>query len=198
MARRERKPLSERRRGIFRTQFRCCGKTMHSNRAQKTHHFAFHSGLWASDKARKAGRRMGKEVDRMRRVGYGGLVAAGLRTPPARGAPNGHPTAKARARPELRGRVSVRQLRRAERHDRDSGRTDQRAARHERNATRSDARAERAAAFAARLKQTRLKTVARRADARVPHHRNRAATHRGRVAETRMAHHQRYPERTRT
>ena len=93
-------PVKEHRgRGIFRTQFSCCGKTFHGNRAQKAHHFASHSGLWASDKARKAGRRMGKEVDRMRRVGYGGLAAAGLRTPPGRGAPNGNLTARARSRP---------------------------------------------------------------------------------------------------
>ena len=194
MARRPRdhKPLKERARGLFRTQFKCCGRTWHTSRQWNAHHIAYHSGMWMSKKARAAERAMGKQLSNARRHAMGHLRAAGLRDH------RGQLTAKARARPELRGRVSVRQLRRADRHDRESDRTDQRAARHERNAARSDARAERAAAFAARLKQTRLKAVAQRADARVPHHRNRAATYRGRVADTRMAHHQRWPERTRT
>ncbi len=194
MARRPRdhKPLKERARGLFRSEFNCCGRNWRTSRAVNAHHIARHSGMWMSKKARAAERAMGKQLSDARRHSMGWHKAAGLRDQ------RGQRTAKARSRPELRGRVGVRQLRRAERHDRDSGRTDQRAARHERHAARSDARAERAAAFAARLKQTRLKTVAQRADARVPHHRNRAATHRGRVADVRMAHHQRWPERTRT
>ncbi len=192
---RDRKPLKDRARGLFRNQFTCAccpGKTFRGHRALNAHHLSRHGGYWAGQKARSAGRKIGKAADQARRHARGWQEAHGLLDH------RGKNTAKMRSRPEVRGRASVRQLRQAHLHGRDSDRTDQRAARHERHAARSDARAERAAAFAARLKRTRLKTVAQRADARVPHHRGRAATHRGRVADTRMAHHQRWPERTRT
>lgn len=132
MARRPRdhKPVKQHGRGIFRTQYRCCGKTMHSNRAQKAHHLAAHSGMWASDKARKAGRKMGKDLDKARRHAMGWLRAAGLRDQ------RGQLTAKARSRPQVRGRVGVRQLRKLHKHDRDHERAD----RHDREAERAAAR----------------------------------------------------------
>jgi hypothetical protein len=192
MARRERKPLKERARGLFRNQFTCAcspGKTFRGHRALNAHHLSRHGGYWAGQKARGTGRKIGKAADGARRHARGWQEAHGLLDH------RGKATPKARSRPDAPVR-RIRDLRDRHRHGKDSDRTDQRAARHERHAARSDARAERATAFAARLKRTRLKAVAQRADARVPVHRARAAAHRGRVADTRMAHHQRWPERT--
>ena len=135
---------------------------------------------------------MGKQLSNARRHSMGWLRAAGLRDQ------RGQRTPKDRARPHAYGRLSVRQLRGMHRHDKHSGRTDQRAGRHERRATRSDARAERASAVAARLKPTRLRGAARLAEGRSAAHRERATGHRARVADVRMAHHKRWPERTRT
>ena len=186
------KPLRERGRGIFRTKYTCCGKTMHSNRAQKAHHLAEHSGRWSSDQARKIARKIGKPADRARRHARSWREAAGLIDP------RGNRTAKGRARPEARTRTRLRDLRQMHRHDRGSDRTDQRAGRFERRAGRADARADRREHLAARLKQSGRTRSTRWAESRSAAHRERATGHRARVADVRMAHHQRWPERTRT
>jgi len=145
---------------------------------------------WTGDKARKAARRMGKDVDRMRRHARSWLEAAGLIDH------RGNRTAKGRARPEVRGNAPVRQLREAHRHDRDADRTDRRASRHERRATRADTRADRAAQRADTAKARGRDSAAARQQEQATRHRGRAAASRERVADTRMAHHQRWPERT--
>ena len=133
-------------------RFHCagCQRDFRGHRALNAHHMAAHSRMWTSRKARQVERAMGKQASNARRHAMGWLRAAGLRDK------QGNRTAKARARPELRGRVSVARLRTANRHDMESQRTDRRAARHERRG-----RPERA-------------------------------------IDVRMAHHQRWPERTRT
>ena len=67
----EHRTLKDRARGMFRTEFTCCGRTMHGNLAQKAHQASYHSGMWASKKARAAARSMGKEWDKARRHAMG-------------------------------------------------------------------------------------------------------------------------------
>lgn len=115
-----------------RSRFRCdgCGRDFHGYRAMNAHHMAKHATRWTSDKARKAGRRMGKELDQARRHSRGWLEAAGLRDP------RGNLTRKGRSRPEVRGRPALRDLRQLDRHDRDH----QRADRHDQKAERARAK----------------------------------------------------------
>ncbi len=196
MARRPRdhKPLKERARNLFRNQFTCAccpGKTFRGHRALNAHHLARHGGYWAGQKARGTGRKIGKAADAARRHARGWQEAYGLLDH------RGKATAKARSRPDAPVR-RIRDLRDRHRHGRDADRTDRTAGRHERRATRSDARADRHAAHAAAHKLAGRPAQARAADARATRHRDLAATRRSQVADTRMAHHQRWPERTRT
>jgi hypothetical protein len=160
----DRKPLRERARGLFRTQFTCCGRTWRGHRAMNAHHIARHSGMWMSKKARQAARSMGKDWDQARRHAMGWLRASGLRDQ------RGQHTPKSRARPQGGGRLTMSRLREMHQHDRDSQRTDRRAGRLERRAASAAARGQH----------------------------GRADAHRARVADERMAHHQRWPERTRS
>lgn len=165
-----------------------CPGSFRTLRAQKAHaakHHMAQAGRWTSKSARAAERRMGKALSDGRRHAISWLEAAGLkewRKVPIRdkdGKPrtraDGKPmtrevpvdTAKARARPELAGRVKIRDLREADHHDRHAERTDRTAGKHERRADRADARGK-------------------------P---EKAAEHRQRVIDTRQDHHQRWPER---
>jgi len=188
---RDRKPLKDRARALFRHQFTCAcspGKTFRGHRALNAHHLSRHGGYWAGQKGRVAGRKIGKQADLMRRHARGWQEAHGLLDH------RGKATAKMRSRPG--GDVRrIRDLRARHRHGRDYDRTDRHVQGHERAAARSEARAGWAAAAAARLKKTRLTRVAQRVDARGAVHRNRAAGHQQRAAGARMAHHQRWPER---
>ncbi len=193
MARRPRKPLKQRWQE-FRKPIACncgCGKrwSRDQSRLANAHFLAHYGRYWAGQKGKSMGRKIGKETDRLRRMGRAGWHAYGLRDG------QGKTTARAQSRPNGQVR-KISDLRARHRHGQDSDRADQRAARHERNAARSDARADRAAAVAGRLKQTRLKGLAQRAHTRAATHREHAAGHRARVADTRMAHHQRWPVRT--
>lgn len=193
---RTRKPLKQRWRE-FRKPIACncgCGKrwSRHDTLQAKAHFLRHYGGYWAGQKARSMGRKIGKDADRLRRMGRAGREAAGLTDR------RGNRTAKARSRPDERPVRRIRDLRHRDRHGRDSTRADTLATRHETRATRSDARAERATAAAARLKQTPLSRVAPRVHARAATHRTRAEGSRQRAIDTRMAHHQRWPERTRT
>ena len=178
----------------FRKPIACncgCGKRWSRNDTlQANAHFLRHyGGYWAGQKGKAMGRKIGKGSDGLRRMGRAGWHAAGLRDGFGKLTPRG------RARPT--GNVRrISHLRERHRFERSATRADSRAARHERRAGRSDHRADRAAAVAGRLKQTRLKGLAQRAHTRAATHRQRAAGHRTRVADTRMAHHGRYPERT--
>ena len=189
---RSRKPLSERARGMFRHQFTCScspGRHFRGYREMNAHHLARHGGYWAGQKARVAGRKIGKQADAMRRHARGWQEAHGLLDH------RGKATAKMRSRPDGQVR-KISDLRQRHRHGRDSDRTDTRATRHENRARRSDARADRHSGRAARHKLAGRAEQARAADTRATTHRDRAATRRTRVADTRMAHHQRWPERT--
>jgi hypothetical protein len=189
-----RKPLRERARALFRSQFTCgCspGKTFRGHRALNAHHLSRHGGYWAGQKARVAGRKIGKQADLMRRHARGWQEAHGLLDH------RGKATARMRSRPA--GDVRrIRDLRARHRHGRDYDRTDRTAGRYEGRSARSDSRADRHAARAARHKLAGRADRARAADTRAAHHRGRAAASRARVADARMAHHQRFPERTRT
>ena len=190
-----RKPLKQRWHE-FRKPIACncgCGKRWSRNDTlqAKAHFLRHYGGYWAGQKARSMGRKLGKDADRLRRMGRAGWEAAGLRDR------RGKLTPKARARPDAPVR-KISHLRERHRHERHSARTDQQAKRHETRGARSDARAERAGAVAARLKRTRLKGAARRVDARAATHRGRAAGSRQRAIDTRMTHHQKWPERVRT
>ncbi len=134
--------------------------------------------------------KIGKERDRIRRMGRAGWQAFGLRDK------YGRLTPKARQRPNGRVR-GVRDLRKRHLFDRDATRTENRAARYEGRANRSDGRADRHIERAARLKTAGRPDRARRADARAAAHRRRAARHRARLADAHHGHRQRYPERTR-
>jgi hypothetical protein len=189
-----RKPLRERARGLFRNQFTCAccpGKTFRGHRALNAHHLSRHGGYWAGQKARVAGRKIGKQADLMRRHARGWQEAHGLLDH------RGKNTARMRSRPDGQVR-KISDLRTRHRHGQHADRTDKRAGRFEGRATRSDGRADRHARRAAEHKLAGRADRARAADARATAHRGRAAAHRGRVADTRMAHHQRYPERTRS
>ena len=191
---RDRKPLKERARGMFRHQFTCAcspGKVFRGHRAMNAHHLSRHGGYWAGQKARVAGRKIGKTADLARRHARGWQEAHGLLDH------RGKATAKARSRPD--GNVRrIRDLRARYRHGRDSDRTDKTAGRFERRADRRDGRARYHDERTARHKNAGRAEQARKADARAVAHRERAAAHRERVADERMAHHQRWPERTRT
>jgi len=187
-----RKPLKERARNMFRNQFTCAccpAKTFRGHRALNAHHLARHGGYWAGQKARGTGRKIGKQADLMRRHARGWQEAHGLLDH------RGKATAKARSRPAQPVR-SIRGLRDRHRHGRHADRTDQRATRHEKRATRSDARADHHASRAAGYKLAGRTEQARAADTRAARHRDRAAASRDRVADTRITHHQRWPERT--
>ena len=191
---RDRKPLKDRARSLFRNQFTCAccpGKVFRGHRALNAHHLSRHGGYWAGQKARSAGRKIGKTADAARRHARGWQEAHGLLDH------RGKATPKARSRPA--GPVRrISDLRDRHRHGRDADRTDRRATRHEGRASRADARADRHAGRAAERKLAGRPKQARRADTRAAAHRDRAAARRERVADTRMAHHQRWPERTRT
>lgn len=191
---RDRKPLKDRARGLFRNQFTCSccpGKVFRGHRALNAHHLSRHGGYWAGQKARGAGRKMGKATDAARRHARGWQEAHGLLDH------RGKATAKARSRPGTPVR-NIRDLRQRHRHGQHSDRTDRRAGRHEWRAGRYDARADRHAGRAAAYKLAGRPDRASAADNRVARHRARAEARRARVADTRMAHHQRWPERTRT
>jgi len=192
MARRDRKPLKARARGLFRNQFTCAccpGKTFRGHRALNAHHLSRHGGYWAGQKARSAGRKIGKAQDELRKHARGWQESHGWLNH------RGKATAKLRSRPD--GPVRrIKDLRDRDRHGRDSDRTDQRADRYERRADRRDGRARRHDERATRLKNDGRTEKARKPEERAAAHRERAAAHRERVADERMAHHQRWPERT--
>jgi hypothetical protein len=191
---RDRKPLKDRARGLFRNQFTCAccpGKVFRGYRALNAHHLSRHGGYWAGQKARVAGRKIGKAADLARRHARGWQEAHGLLDH------RGKATARMRSRPDGPVR-KISDLRARHRHGQDADRTDRHADRHEGRAQRSDARADRHAGRAAAHKLAGRPEQAAAADARATAHRDRAAGCRGRVADTRMAHHQRWPERTRT
>ena len=195
MARRPRRTLKDRWRDTINgRRFHCddCNRSFGGYRAMNAHHLARHASRWTSAKARKTARDMGKAWDAARKHARGWREAAGLTDP------RGNRTAKGRARPEARTRTRLRDLRQMHRHDRDADRTDQRAGRLERRAGRSTARADHHASRADAAKTRGHATRAARRQARSARHQERAATHRNRVADERMAHHQRWPERTRT
>lgn len=134
----DRKPLRERARDTTRHlfgggRFTCScspGKEFRGHRAMNAHHMARHGGYWAGDKARKTGRKIGRQADAMRKHARGFREAYGHIDR------YGRLTAKARSRPELRGRVTRGQLRQAHRHDRDH----EKAAARDRKADRARAR----------------------------------------------------------
>ena len=120
---RDRKPLKERARGMFRHQFTCAccpGKTFRGHRALNAHHLSRHGGYWAGQKARVAGRKIGKTADLARRHARGWQEAHGLLDH------RGKATARMRSRPA--GNVRhIRDLRARHRHGLDADRTDRRA-----------------------------------------------------------------------
>lgn len=188
-----RKPLRERLKDIGRHRFTCAccpGRNFRGYRELNAHHLARHGGYWGGQKARVAGRKIGKQADAMRRHARGWRESHGLIDH------QGRTTAKGRSRPDNPVR-KMRDLRDRHRHGRDSDRTDKRATRHEKRATRSDARADRHSGRAARHKLAGRTGKARASDSRATAHRSRAAGHRSRVADTRITHHQKWPERTR-
>ena len=128
------------------------GKSFRSIRELNAYHLARNGGYWAGQKARVAGRKIGKARDAARRHARGHREAAGLIDHMGRRTPRGA------SRPELQGRVSIRELRQAHRHDR-----------HHERAIRRDHRADRA--------------EARGRDARAAAHRERAAGLRDRWPE---------------
>lgn len=92
----------------------CCpGKEFRGHRALNAHHLARHGSYWAGDKAKKTGRKIGKAADAARRHARAWREAAGLADR------DGNRTHASRSRPELSGRLRLRDLRRAHRHDRD-------------------------------------------------------------------------------
>jgi hypothetical protein len=140
----------------------CCpGRQFRGTRALNAHHAARHAGRWAGKQARAAARRMGKDVDAARRHARGWLEAAGLRDH------RGRRTDRARSRPELRGKVTRRQLRELHRHDRDHERAAARDRRADRAGARAAAHRQRAENLRSRWPQ-RIPPAARPAPARVP------------------------------
>lgn len=126
-----RKPLRDRIRERLARPHTCsCGWHGKTYRAMNAHHLARHGGYWGSKAGRAAGRKIGKAQDAARRHARGWREAHGLIDR------YGASTAKGRSRPELRGRLTRRQLRQAHRHDRDH----ERAGRHERKAEQARAR----------------------------------------------------------
>ena len=109
--------------------FRCdhCNKDFRIRRGLNAHHMSRHAQRWTSKKARAAARAMGKDVDLMRRHAAGWLEAAGLRDARGRG------TDRSRSRPQVRGKVSLREMRRLHKHDK-----------HHERAVKSDSKAARA------------------------------------------------------
>ena len=140
-----------------RSSFHCtgCNRDFRGHRAWNAHHAAKHAGRWASASARKAARSMGKDADNARRHALGWLEAAGLREwrkVPFTGRDGKERTRqvpvrtdRAKARPELRGRVRARDLRVAQKHD--DGH--ERAKRHDGHATRHESLADGHAALTA-------------------------------------------------
>jgi len=123
------------------------GKAFRSVRQLNAYHLARNGGYWAGQKARVAGRKIGKQLDAARRHARGHREAAGLIDHMGRRTPRGE------SRPELRGRVSFRQMREAHRHDRDHDRAqarDHKADRHEARGRDERAAAHRDAAAALR------------------------------------------------
>lgn len=136
-----RKPLTERARERWRKLrshtcscgSRDCKGYYRTIRELNAHHIR-QLPRWTSDKARKMARRMGKEADAARRHARSWLEAAGLVDE------RGRRTGKGRARPELRGHLTIGHLRAAHRHDRGHDRTQKRAGRRERRAERARAK----------------------------------------------------------
>ena len=89
------------------------GKAFRSIRQLNAYHLARNGGYWAGQKARTTGRKIGKPLDAARRHARGHREAAGLIDH------MGRRTLRGESRPELRGRVSIRELRQLHRHDRD-------------------------------------------------------------------------------
>ena len=109
----------------------CCpGKAFRGHRALNAHHLARHGGYWGGKAAHATGRKIGKVQDAARRHARGHREAAGLIDHMGRRTPRGE------SRPELRGRLSFRQMREAHRHDRDH----EKALTRERRADRPEAR----------------------------------------------------------
>ena len=187
-----------------RSSFHCsgCSRDFRGHRAWNAHHAAKHAGRWASASARKAARSMGKDADNARRHALGWLEAAGLREwrkVPFKGRDGKERTRqvpvltdRARARPELRGRLRGRDLRVAKNHD--AGH--ERAKRNDGHATRHGSLADGHAAIAdghadeghrlrGRVHQTQAdlhRGLALIRGQRAEHHRDRADT---RAARTR-------------
>jgi hypothetical protein len=135
----------------------CCPeRVFRGYRALNAHHLARHGGYWASDKARKIARKMGKEADAARKHARGWLEAHGYIDH------MGRRTAKARSRPVTpqRGHLTLRDLRARHRHDRSHDRA-------EGKARRAESRAARAAAKGKHARADFLRSVA--ADARFRH-----------------------------
>ena len=194
MASRPRKPLSERLKNIGRHRFTCAcspGKHFRGYRALNAHHLSRHGGYWAGQKARVAGRKIGKQADLMRRHARGWQEAHGLLDH------RGKATAKMRSRPSGPVR-NMSHLRARHRHGKDSDRTDKQVTRAEGRAARSGNRADRHERLAAWLKQHGHTRATQAAAGRAATHRERAAGHQQSGIDTRMGHHQRWPERTRT
>ena len=105
----------------------CCGKELRNHREYLTHNAARHGGYWAGQAGRAMARKMGKTKDALRRAARAKLEEAGLADR------FGKRTAAARTRPELKGRLTLRELRSAQRHDRNH-----------RKASRLDGKADRA------------------------------------------------------
>ena len=106
------------------------GKTFRSIRQLNAYHLARNGGYWAGQKARVAGRKIGKTRDMARRHARGHREAAGLIDHMGRRTPRGE------SRPELRGLIRIRELRQTHRHDRDH----EKALTRERRADRHEAR----------------------------------------------------------
>ena len=119
------------------------GKFFRSVRELNAYHLRHYGGYWAGQKARVAGRKIGKTLDAARRHARGHREAAGLIDHMGRRTPRGE------SRPELRGRLSFRQMREAHRHDRDHEKAltrERRADRHEARGRHDRAEGHRAAA----------------------------------------------------
>lgn len=140
MATQTRKPLKERARHRWeelRKPYSCncgCGRRFKTPREMNAYYLGHHAQRWMSKKAKAAGRAMGKDMDKARRHARGWLESAGLRDEQNR------KTAKAKARPELSGRIKIRDLRAAHKHDRAHDRTQKVAGRSDRRAAKADAR----------------------------------------------------------
>lgn len=165
----------------MRTRYTCdCspGREFRTLKGFNAHHHARHGAYWAGKGGKAAGRKMGKGMDTARRWSRAKLEEGGLVDR------LGRRTDRWRTRPELSGRLTVRDLHRAHRHDSDHNRAswhDSRAAHHEGRATRHK---ERAAGRTAAGRRTGLAGWrAARAAARADGHRGKAAAQRGRWEE---------------